>query len=279
MQFQVRVKAGAAFLGFIVLAGLFTLNIYPALAKTQTKKHPKGFVHDTAGDGVQTPAPSAVGARVPLPKWQQYDAGGLYYYYQNQPEKARQYWMEALKLAEVDVPRERAIGLKPQTADACCKLCKHLLYFIDDAKFRPKSDASYGVNFAGSGQGPSSSQASTNPAKYQLDNIKASLRQMYQDWDWYERVCNFADRAIGKQRDCLRAIYSQREIFERRIVMTRQQGQLMEQARGIDLKHSDIDVRPLRWGGIEGGGNPMATPGANQVPVKYRGGAQSGSLD
>ncbi len=276
MQFQVRVRIGAGLLGLLMLLVLGATSFDPALAKTQTKKHPKGFVHDTAGDGKpDAPQATTVGIKRALPKWEQYDAGGLYYYNLNQTEKARQYWMEALKLAEAEVPAERAKGLSPATADACCKLVKHLLYFVNNVKFRPDYDSSY----VGGALGKTAVSQGGNPLQYRLDSIKESLRQMYKDWDWYERVGNFADRAIGKQRDCLRQVYSGREIFEHKIIMTRQTGQQLERSMGIEFKNSSIDTRPMKWGGVEGAGNPFATAGSNPIPLKYRGGAPSGVFD
>jgi hypothetical protein len=273
MQFKLKGRTGAALLSALVSFGFLITCIDPALAKTQTKKHPKGFVHDTAGDGAPPPPPNDYSKR-PVPKWEQYDAGGLYYYQKNEIGKARQYWMESLKLAEYAVPHERATGLTPQTADACCKLILHLTYFINDVKFRPGADSNpWGIGQQ-KGTSISSSLSTTNPLQYQLDNIKANLKKMMEDWDWYERLGNFADRAIGKQRDCMRNICSQRELFERKIVMTRQAGQQIERQMGIDLRNSQIDTRPLKWAGVEGAGNPFATPNSNPVPLKYRGGAQ-----
>jgi hypothetical protein len=271
MQFKLRGRTGALLLSALVSFGSLVLIIRsadPALAQTIPKKHPKGFVHDTAGDGTAAPPPITSYNKGGTPKWIQYDWGGLYYYRKNELEKARSYWMESLKEAEQVVPAERARGLSAQTADACCHLIKHLLMFVEDSKFRPHRDTEYGASI--DSFKPNSN--STNPAKSRLDGVKDSLKELQQDWDWYERVCNFADRAIGKQRDCMRQIYSQRGIFERKIVQTRQLGQQLEDTLGVDPRFSAIDTRPLKWGGIEGSGNPFDVPDSNPTPLKYRGG-------
>ncbi|HNN63529.1 MAG TPA: hypothetical protein PKH78_10835, partial [Candidatus Obscuribacter sp.] len=66
-----------------------------------------------------------------------YDQGGSYYYHKGEYEKARQYWMTALKLAEKEVPAERARGLSQSTETATCSLIKHLMYLISDSHYKP----------------------------------------------------------------------------------------------------------------------------------------------
>jgi len=258
-------------LSALVVSGLILGQSDAAFAKAK-KKFPKGFVHNTAGDGVSAPVPAAY-SKDKTPMWVQYDRGGLYYYNRNEVEKARQYWMAALRLAEQAVPAERQKGLSAKTAEDCCQLIHHLAFFVSDSKFKPKADSSY-WGTALTASHPNNSQALANPAQYNLDNTKENLRTMQQDWDWYERICNFADRAIGKQRDCMRQIYNQRSVFERKIVMTRQTAQALEQQLGIDLQHSAIDMRPLKWGGIAGAGNPFDAPNSNSTPIELRGGAR-----
>lgn len=259
-----------------LLVVVVSVDSQSAFAKSAKKKFPKGFVHNTAGDGVAAPVPQAYNKNK-VPMWVQYDQGGLYYYNRGYVEKARQYWMAALRLAEAAVPAERAKGLSAKTAEDCCQLIHHLAFFVADAKFKPKYDSSY-YGSALSSSHPDNGRAVSNPAQYNLDNTKESLRQMQEDWDWYERICNFADRAIGKQRDCMRQIYNQRSVFERKIIMTRQTAQALEQQLGVDPAHSSIDMRPLKWGGIPGAGNPFNAPNSDPTPIELRGGARPETL-
>ena len=283
MQFKLSERKGErryaftkmSLLSALVVLGMVAGDSQAAFAKAK-KKFPKGFVHNTAGDGAAVPVPAAY-SRDKTPMWVQYDHGGLYYYNRNEVEKARQYWLAALRLAEQAVPAERLKGLSHKTAEDCCSLIHHLAFFVADSKFKPKYDSSYWGSALESSR-PNNPGAQSNPVQYNLDNTKENLRQMQQDWDWYERICGFADRAIGKQRDCMRQIYNQRSVFERKIVMTRQTAQALEQQLGIDLAHSSIDMRPLKWGGIPGAGNPFDAPNSNATPIELRGGAQPGTV-
>jgi|GEM_PF-563971 len=262
-------------LSALLVLGLVAVDSQAALAKAK-KKLPKGFVHNTAGDGAAVPTPAAY-SKDKTPMWVQYDRGGLYYYNKNDVEKARQYWLASLRLAEQAVPAERAKGLSAKTAEDCCQLIHHLAFFVADSKFKPKYDSSY-WGTALTASNPNNSQALANPAQYNLDNTKQNLKQMEQDWDWYERICGFADRAIGKQRDCMRQIYNQRKVFENKIVMTRQTAQALERQLGVEPGHSSIDMRPLKWGGIPGAGSPFDAPNSNATPIELRGGALPGTV-
>ncbi|MBU6452491.1 MAG: hypothetical protein KGS72_11970 [Cyanobacteria bacterium REEB67] len=269
MQFNLRLvpvslqrsASRKSLFSLLAISALLLASSNAAEAASTKKKstHPKGFVHDTAGDGVATAVASY--GKGGTPKWIQYDWGGLYYYNRNEPEKARAYWMQALKEAEVAVPAERARNLSPRSAIACCELIRHLTYLVADTKFRPTPKTNTAAN-------PSDGSAAASLAK-----LKAELKQSDSDWDWYERICNFATRAIGRQRDCMRAVYNQRTMLERQIVQNRQSAQRLEESMGIDKAHSQIDTRPLKWDGIPGGGNPFDRPNSNPTPVELRGGA------
>jgi hypothetical protein len=237
-------------------------------AKTPTKK-PKGFVHDTAGDGNP-----AVGATInydanKTPKWVQYDWGGLYWYNHGDIGKARSYWLEAKRGAEIAVVAERRRGLSTTTANQCCELIKHLMLFVTDTKFKPGMDSStYGfVNYLGK-------KTSTDGSpQARLADAKTALREMMKDWEWWETIGNFADRTIGKQRDCMRTICDARSVFERKIVTYRQNAQRIEEQTGVPYEHTTIDFSPLVWGGVPGAGNPFNRPDSNPLPVAARGGA------
>jgi len=258
-----------------LLAVSFVAGSYSdAMAQKKSKKFPKGFVHNTAGDGTPS-APAAPTSSTSSPKWIQYDAGGLYYYNLKQYEKARQYWLEAMREAEVALPIERkATGLKPQSAAAFCSLEEHLSNFVEDVHYNPRKTKTIGMTLGlAFGQ-----NAPRDTTQRQLDATKASIRDMERDWDWYERICSFAIRTVGKQRDCMRPIYNRRTMLEREIVNARRSAQNLELALGIPLNHSSIDVRPLKWDGVPGAGSPFDTPNSNPVPLELRGGARPESL-
>ena len=221
MQFKLRGLIGRSLLGLLLTLALLARGITQAMAK----KFPKGYVHDTAGDGAPPP-PLAAPVTSKTALWIQYDRGGVYYYNKNDIPKARAYLMAALQNAEGVLPQERARGMSSGDAYDCCGLIAHLCWFVNNDKFRPVTNQAR----------QDAARAAANPLQYQLDNAKDSLKQLYQDWDWYERVCGFANRAIGRQNDCMRKIYLERTLLERKIVFTRRTALACERQMGIPEK-------------------------------------------
>ncbi|HND69293.1 MAG TPA: hypothetical protein PL112_20980, partial [Candidatus Obscuribacter sp.] len=186
-----------------------------------------------------------------------YDQGGSYYYHKGEYEKARQYWMTALKLAEKEVPAERARGLSQSTETATCNLIKHLMYLISDSHYKP---------------GYYSNQASTpydlppgiqplrdpDPRKVQLYNLRAQMRGFEADAQWWERLKVFAKRALGDGHRCM---YQPMEIMEvnrqYKIVNTKYAIKTLESELGVQ----SLDSKETPWSG--GYQNPTGKNGGN----------------
>lgn len=169
------------------------------------------------------------------PKWVQYDNGGMYYYQKNEPEKARQYWLEALRIAEGVVPRERAKGLSVKTENHCCDLINHLMMFITDAKMNPQG-------LGGANLQPRASVS--DPRRGIYDNLANQLKIMRDDEKWFARVENFANRAIGHDNHCLNTMAQVRlrqktEAINIRYSMSRLENELK-------ITQSAIDNRPIQ---------------------------------
>lgn len=187
-----------------------------------------------------------------IPKWVQYDNGGMYYYQKNELEKARQYWLEALRIAEGVVPRERAKGLSIKTENHCCDLITHLQMFVTDSKLNPR-----GVG--GCNMQPKANGSYSDPRRAVYDNLAAQLRAMREDEKWFERIENFANRSIGHDNHCLDTMG---ELRKQQIT----QGMNIRYSMGrleneLKLSQSSIDNRP-----IQKNEQPSIAPNGEYIP-------------
>lgn len=174
-----------------------------------------------------------------------YDQGGAYYYHKGEYEKARQYWMTALKLAEREVPPERARGLSQSTETATCNLIKHLMYLIRDSHYKP---GYYASQAATPYELPPGVQPlrDPDPRKVQLHNLKAQMRVFQEDLQWYERIKVFAKRTLGEGHRCMYQNMEWMDVhFNYKIVNTRYAIQTLESNLGVE----SLDSKQTPWSG------------------------------
>lgn len=233
MSVKSRNKRVTQVLALIVGAAslLNTASVNEAYARSKRSSRAPIVTGDVAELGVQTEVTPAPGEKVP--RWVQYDQGGMYYYTHNEIEKARNYFLSALKEAEVVVPMERAKGLKDKTVMYCCNLINHLLFFVSDKRFKPKEIT---LN-------PS---AYTSTARFQYDSGANTLKGIRRDSEWLDRVENFANRALGREHRCLWQINDKRKQLDILNQNTKWQMTLLEQQ--LNIGQSSIDRRPLNNG-------------------------------
>jgi len=165
-----------------------------------------------------------------LPKWVQYDHGGMYYYQKRELEKARQYWLVSLKEAEAVVPAERAKGLSIKTEQDCCNLLQHLMMMVTDSQLNPDNSAK---DAAGGG--------SIDSLRRQYDLLALQLKKVREDGRWLDRVEVFANRAIGKGNPCMDSLDVVRGQMNIKILNTNYTMSLMENQ--MKLTQSSIDPR------------------------------------
>lgn len=193
-------------------------KVRQAKALTTTDSTNPGGIAASAGNG--------------LPRWVQYDNGGMYYLNRGEVEKARNYFLSALREAESVVPKERATGLKDTTVLYTCNLLNHLKLFVTDARLHGKAEAN-----------SLSPAAYNNPQRYQYDVYAASLRQIRRDSEWLDRVEAFANRALGKEHRCLYEINGVRKQLDIANQNTKFSMSQLEQV--LKMSQSSIDRRPL----------------------------------
>jgi len=210
------------------------------------------FASGSAADAAQkrkaraTTAPASnaasgrVGARGGIPLWVQYDQGGMYYYSKNELEKAKQYWLQSLKMAEQVVPAEKAKGLSVATEQNACNLINHLAMFVSDSKLNPKG-AIYGSQ--GYNGLPNSSSSTQDPRRLAYDAMVAHMRMMKEDSRWFDRIMVFADRSVGRENRCLTSMKgtrAQMAISEENCKFT-----MANLERELNIAKSSIDNKPI----------------------------------
>ncbi len=189
-----------------------------------------------------------------VPKWVQYDRGGMYYYQRHEFEKARQYWLASLKIAEGVVPAERAKGLSKLTEQHCCGLLQHLMMMVTDTHLNPDKSERDAQNMGGG-----------NPMKRQYDILALQLKKVREDGRWLDRVENFANRAIGKEASCMRNIHNTRNQMNIKIENTNYTMSRMEQE--LRLSQSSIDYRGVNKNPTNGvGPNAGLLPNGEYIP-------------
>jgi hypothetical protein len=187
-------------------------------------------------------APAGDGAvsRGGLPLWVQYDQGGMYYYTKNELEKAKQYWLTSLRMAEQIVPIEKAKGLSVGTEQYCCNLISHLAMFVSDTKLNPKgvAYATQGFNaLPGAG-----SSAYADKRRYAYDAMAANLKMIREDARWFERIMVFAERTVGKDNSCLTSMKGTRAQIQ--ISETNCKYTMSTLEKELNISQSAIDNRP-----------------------------------
>lgn len=175
-----------------------------------------------------------------VPRWVQYDQGGMYYYSKNEFEKAKQYWMASLKIAEQVVPAEKAKGLSVATEQNACNLINHLAMIVSDSKLNPKG-AVYGTQ--GYNGLPNSGSSNQDPRRLAYDSMVAHMRMMKEDSRWFDRIMVFADRSVGRDNRCLTSMKgtrAQMAISEENCKYT-----MSNLERELNIAKSSIDNKPI----------------------------------
>lgn len=189
-----------------------------------------------------------------IPKWVQYDRGGMYYYQKREYEKARQYWLAALKIAEGVVPAERAKGLSKLTEQHCCGLLQHLMMLVTDSQLNPDDSERQAQNMGGG-----------DPMRRQYDVLALQVKKIRRDASWLDRVENFANRAIGKEAYCMRNLHNTRNQMNIKIENTNYTMSRMEQQ--LKLSQSSIDYRGVNKNPTNGiGPNGGQLPNGEYIP-------------
>ena len=187
-------------------------------------------------------APRRSSLRSDLPKFVQYDWGGVYYLERQEYAKARQYFMTALQYAEGEVPRMRVKGLKPETIKQTCDLLAHLalLAFDDNLKqkdvYTPREPTD---------------RSPTSLARYEYETKFADYKQLRNDWEWMERLENFADRALGREAFCMNRFRQRQTEMQSKDVNARYT--LTRLAEQLGISKDPILDQPLKRKSISGG--------------------------
>lgn len=203
--------------------------ISPELAQAKAVRKSKA----PAASGSTAPAPSNSADPNAVPRWVQYDQGGMYYLSKGEIEKARNYFLSALKEAEAVVPRERATGLKDKTVFYCCNLINHLQMFIGDKRFKAPERTLNAASYR-------------NPLQFQYDVAADQLKRIRTESEWLDRVESFANRALGKEHRCLQSLLGSRKRLDIDNQNTKFQMTQIEQQ--LRMTQSAIDRRPLNNG-------------------------------
>ena len=187
-------------------------------------------------------APRRGGLRTDLPKFVQYDWGGVYYLERNEFAKARQYFMTAFQYAEAEVPKMRVKGLKPDTIKQTCDLLAHLalLAFDDNLKqkdvYTPREP---------------SDRSPTSMARYEYETKFADYKQLRKDWEWMERLENFADRALGREPFCMNRFRQRQKEMQSKDINARYT--LTRLAEQLGISKDPILDQPLKRKSRSGG--------------------------
>jgi hypothetical protein len=193
-----------------------------------------------------------------VPRWVQYDQGGMYYYSRNELEKAKQYWLASLKLAEQAVPAEKAKGLSVTTEQNACNLINHLAMFVSDTKLNPNGAVYGSQGYSGL---PNSVASSQDPRRLAYDSMVAHLRTMKEDARWLDRVMVFAERTVGKDNRCLASMKGTRgqmAISEQNCKYT-----MANLERELNIGRSSVDSKPIN---PTAGNNSGLAPNGEYIP-------------
>ncbi|MBP6351218.1 MAG: hypothetical protein KA392_16835 [Candidatus Obscuribacter sp.] len=196
-----------------------------------------------------------------------YDQGGSYWYARKQYEKARQYWMTALRFAEQEVPPERARGLSSETESATVKLIDHLMYFIRDVNYVPGYYSTQAATPLDRPRGEATNFTDPDQRKVMLHNLQGQMRGFQEDLRWWERVKSFSKRALGEGHKCM---YHWTQVMEQvdfhyKVVNTR--GAIMDLERQLNVKTAESGMN-MGSGPSSNTTGTSGTGGTNNNPVK-----------
>lgn len=242
----------------LVLVSIFAATAFASVPAAESAAKKRKARATNAAPAVVPGSGGAV-SRSGLPVWVQYDQGGMYYYSKNELEKARQYWLAALKIAEQVVPAEKAKGLSTTTEQQTCNLIDHLVMFVSDSKLNPKGAIYGSQGYAGSST--VSASAYSDPKRMAYDNMAAHLKMINQDYRWLDRILVFAERTVGKDNRCLTSMKGTIAQIKLSEVNTKYTMSTLE--KELNISRSSIDNRPTP------GSNPNSTglaPNGEYVP-------------
>ena len=249
----------------LVLVSIFAATAFASVpeAESVTKKRKARANSAASGTNSTSQAPYRGGMVSPggIPRWVQYDQGGMYYYSKNELEKARQYWMAALKIAEQVVPAEKAKGLSTTTEQQTCNLIDHLVMLVSDSKLNPKG-AVYGTHgYGGSVTANASSYA--DPRRLAYDNMAAHLKMIKDDYRWFDRIMVFAERTVGKDNRCLTSMKGTLAQIKIGEINTKYTMSTLE--KELNISRSSVDNRPTPGNNNNPNNNGLA-PNGEYVP-------------
>ena len=104
----------------LLLVSIFAATAFSSVSAADSTSKKRKARATPATSSTQAPYRGGMVSPGGVPRWVQYDQGGTYYYSKNELEKARQYWLAALKIAEQVVPAEQAKGLSHATEKQVC---------------------------------------------------------------------------------------------------------------------------------------------------------------
>lgn len=247
----------------LVLVSIFAASAFASVpaAESASKKR-KARATPASSAASQEPYRGGMVSRGGLPKWVQYDQGGMYYYSKNELEKARQYWLAALKIAEQVVPAEKAKGLSTTTEQQVCNLIDHLVMMVSDSKLNPKG-AIYGSH--GYGSSPTVNASSySDPRRLAYDNMAAHIKMINEDYRWFDRITVFAERTVGKDCRCLSAMKNTLAQIKIGEVNTKYTMSTLE--KELNISRSSIDNRPNNANNPGSNNNGLAPNGEYLPP-------------
>ncbi|CAN5475092.1 hypothetical protein BH11CYA1_BH11CYA1_19980 [soil metagenome] len=237
-----------------ILAAATVLASGPAESATKKRKS-KAAVEAPSS----APYRGGMVARGGIPAWVQYDNGGMYYYTRNELEKAKQYWLASLKIAEQVVPPEAKKGLSITTEGQVCSLLNHLTMFVSDSKLNPKGSTYDGSNSSNLSAGGS---FHSNAKRNAYDAMVAHLRLLKEDNQWFDRIITFAERSVGKDNRCLTSLkttQAQMKISEINCKYT-----MTNLEKELAITRSNVDPKPIGNGLAPNG--EYVPPGQGQTP-------------
>lgn len=243
----------------LVLVSIFAATAFASVPAAESASNKRKARATPVPNGAQAPYRGGMVSPGGLPRWVQYDQGGTYYYGKNELEKARQYWLAALKIAEQVVPAEKAKGLSNATEKQVCDLIAHLVMFISDSKLNPKGAVYFSPGSAASAA--INSSAYSDPRRLAYDNMAAHLKQIRGDYRWLDRIMVFAERTVGKDNRCLTTMKETHRQMEITEINTKYMMTNLE--RELNLSQSSIDNRPTNRNSFNNNG---LAPNGEYVP-------------